>query len=75
MGADRLAVGIREGLPAVIDESDAESWPYVRSGFISVDTAVHDLRRYFTTPESDPALEIAAACGAPDPLSFPPSAV
>ena len=66
IGATELAVGNYHRAAWVIDESDVDQWPYVRSGFVSADLAIRSLRRYFNTPESDPALEIAAACGAID---------
>ncbi len=61
MGAERIEVGTHSILPPVVDESEAHLWPYVQSGFLSEEVAVAVLRRYFTTPESDPALKIGAA--------------
>jgi hypothetical protein len=72
MGAERIEVGIYATVQAVVDESEVELWPHVRSGFVEIDTATETLRRYFNRPESDPALEIGAQCQDPH-LSGNPS--
>jgi hypothetical protein len=66
MGVERIDIGVYPRAPWVIDESEADQWPYVKSGFLTKEQAIATLRRYFTTPENDPALEIAAACGGLD---------
>lgn len=60
MGYERINVGVHVSDPPVVDEVEAHLWPHVRSGFLSQEQAVAMLRRYFTTPASDPALEIGA---------------
>lgn len=55
MGHHRIEVGVDHRNPWIVDEDEVDRWPYVRSGFVTRDLAVRNLRRYFTTPESDPA--------------------
>jgi hypothetical protein len=71
MGMERIEVGIYPTVPAVVDESEVELWPHVRSGFVGADTAMETLRRYFRRPEEDPALEIGAQCQDPYLTSRP----
>lgn len=61
MNHERIDVGLHTNDPLVVDEAEVHLWPHVRSGFLSEDRAVAMLRRYFTTPASDRALEIGAA--------------
>ncbi len=63
LGVERMDIGVYARAPWVIDESEAHLWPYVKSGFLTEEQAIATLRRYFVTPENDPALKIAAACG------------
>lgn len=60
MGLERIEVGIDHRNPWVIDENQVDRWPYVRSGFVTKDLAVRNLRRYFVTSESDPAARIGS---------------
>jgi hypothetical protein len=70
MGESRVEVGIHAMMAPIVDESEVESWPHVRSGLLKSEEAVPLLRRYFTTPENDPALTIGAACdGLGDPAA------
>jgi hypothetical protein len=61
MGSTRLEVSIHNTVPPVVDESEAHMWPHVKSDFLTRQQAVSMLRRYFTTPSSDPALRIGTA--------------
>lgn len=61
MGYERIDVGVHTTDPPVVDEAEAHLWPHVRSGFLSTERGMAMLRRYFTSPDSDPALEIGAS--------------
>ena len=61
LGHTRIDVSLQTYAPPVVDESEAHLWPHVRSGFLTQERALSMLRRYFTTPASDPALPIGAA--------------
>jgi len=61
MGHQRIEVGVDHRNPWIVDENQVDDWPYVRSGFVTRDLAVRNLRRYFTKPETDPASRIGLA--------------
>ncbi len=67
MGEERIEVGVDHRNPWIVDEDQVDLWPYVRSGFVTRELAVRNLRRYFTTPEPDLASRIGLQATLPEP--------
>jgi hypothetical protein len=69
MGLERIEVGIDHRNPWIIDETDVDQWPYVRSGFVSRQVGIDSIRRYFANPETAPAARIRAMVASSGPAS------
>lgn len=59
MDTTTIEVGIHGSLLPIVDEAEVDSWPYVKSGFITRGIALEFFHQYFAPPERDPALAIA----------------
>jgi hypothetical protein len=60
LGHESIDVGIFDGLPALIDTSEAERWPHVRSGLITPELGIELAARYFEPSLTRHAQSVAA---------------